>query len=111
MHISEAGGRTVASDIETAFGSVDLAILDAARLTASVMETKQTAVVPPAKFQRVVDSLSSSLVKIIEGRKDMVAAHRSLTVLKDESNLEVLDFGCFSVDEGIAASNGLKIEA
>lgn len=97
MHFSIAGGRTVAADINTMFGSVDTAILDTARLTASVMETKQGSDISPAKSQRVLDSLSAGFAKFVDGRKEMVAAHRALVVIKGESNLQVEDYGCYSV--------------
>ena len=99
MHISEAGGRTVAADINTAFGSFDAAILDTARLTASLMETKAASNVTPGRSQRVLDSIGTSINKLIEGRRDMVAAHRTLVAIKDESNLQVVDFGCLTLGE------------
>jgi len=99
MQVSEASGRVVAADIETAFNSVDLAILDVARLTTTVMEAKSDTVIAPARFQGVVDSMSASLAKIVEGRKAMVSAHRRLSSFKGQSNLAEVNFGCFSITE------------
>ena len=77
-------------------------ILDAARLTTSVMETKQGAAVSPGQSQKVLDSLTAGMSKIVDGRRDMVSAHRSLVVIKGESNLDVEDYGCFTVDANAA---------
>ena len=111
MHISEAGGRTVAADLQTVFGSVDLAILDTARLTISLMETEATSNITPARSQRVLDSIGASITKMIDSRKDMVSAHRTLIAIKGESNLDVVDFGCLTVGEGEEASLKAKVEA
>jgi hypothetical protein len=105
MHFSEAGGRTVATDLATFFGSIDAAILDAARLTSSVMETHQTATgVTPGQTQRVVDSLAEGLNMVVAGRRKLVATQRSLIALKGASNLDVVDYGCLTVEEASLAS-------
>lgn len=100
MRITNAGGRTVSTDLATAFGSFDAAILDTARLTTSIMETQQASVgIPPALAQRYMDSLAESLSKVVEGRRRMVDAHRALVVVKDGSNLAETDYGCWTVGE------------
>jgi len=95
MHLSEAGGRTVAADLETMFHGLDNSLLDATRLSMSVLETKAGTTLPPATFQRVLDSMMSGLSKMVDGRKSMVAMHRHLVTIKGESNLAEVDYGCF----------------
>lgn len=51
---------------------------------------------------------STGFAKIVEGRKDMVSAHRSLVAIKGESNLNVEDYGCFTID---SALDSTRIEA
>ena len=110
MHILEAGGRTVAKDLADVFGSFDAAILDVARLTTSIMETKQTAVgVTEAQSQRFIDSVADGFSKAVEGRRSIVAAQRALVLLKQGSNLDVYDFGCLGVDELQGASKLLPV--
>lgn len=95
MHqFSEAAGRTVAADLNNVFTSLDASILDAGRLTVSLMEGNVQARVAPARAQRVLDKVAASLAGVVQSRKDMVAAHQTLTALKQDSNLDVVDIGC-----------------
>jgi hypothetical protein len=95
MYLSDAGGRTVATDLDVMFAGVDNALLDAARLSASVLETKATSTLAPVTFQKVLDSMAASFTKIVDGRKSMVAMHRQLAAIKGQSNLAEVDYGCF----------------
>lgn len=97
MQFSEAGGRTVASDITSMFASVDQAVHDTARLTTSFMETVASSDTPPVRTQKVLEDLSAGFSKVVEGRKAMVSAQKSLILMKQQSNLDVYDFGCYSV--------------
>ncbi|MCW2365714.1 hypothetical protein M2333_001736 [Sphingobium sp. B11D3B] len=110
MDISEAGGRTIAADIETAFNSTDLALLDLARLTTSILETKRTTVIEPARFQKLLDDMSAALSNLVEGRRKMVAVHRALVLIKRESNLAEVDFGCFGIANRAAGKQPVDSE-
>jgi hypothetical protein len=93
-HFSDAAGRMVASDLAAAFTSFDNTILDTARLTVSMMEGKANSRLHPAKAQRVMDAVATSLARVVEGRKEMVSAHLSLIAIKGESNQRETDYGC-----------------
>lgn len=97
MQISNEGGQTVATDIETMFRSVDHALLDTVRLAGSIMETNVVSVIPPSRLQGALDSAVSGLSKLVEGRKDMIAMQRKLIAIKDESNLRETNYGCFKL--------------
>lgn len=89
-----AAGRTIASDVNSAFASLDVALLSAARLTVSMMEGQMGSDLPPSKGQRALNAVVSSMSRVVEGRRDMVSAHMSLVAIKGESNLDVVDLGC-----------------
>ncbi len=98
MRLSEAGGRAVATEISGMFKSVDTALFDAARLTATIMETNAASSVPPAHLQSALDSAAAGFTKLVEGRKDMVQMHRKLAFIKGESQHRETDWGCFGDD-------------
>lgn len=112
MQISRAGGQTVATDLIAMFSSVDSALSDTARLATSIMETSKLSAIPPARLQPALESAAASFAKLVDGRKDMVAMHRSLAVLKKNSDIDVFDFGCGRlIYEGIFGSKPEVITA
>jgi len=98
MHLSEAGGLAVATEISCMFKSVDAALFDTARLAATIMETNAASSVPPAHLQGALDSAAAGFAKLVEGRKDMVQMHRKLAFIKGESQHRETDWGCFGDD-------------
>lgn len=99
MHISDAGGRTVATDLVSMFASVDAALMEAAQLAGSIMQMNATSVIPPAHLQPALDSAAAGFVKFVQGRKDMVQMHRKLAWIKGESNQRETDWGCWRLVE------------
>lgn len=89
-----AAGHTVAADVRKVFDGIDDAVLDVARLTISIIEAKKGSNLSAVKGQRLLESMSAGMAKVLEGRKDMVSAHRTLVAIKGESNLDVVDYGC-----------------
>lgn len=92
---TQAAGQIVASDIRSTFESIDRAVHDAARLTTDFIEACVGAELAPARSQRVLKSLSDGIAKVVDGRGDMIQAQRTLVTIKDNSNLDVYDFGCW----------------
>lgn len=90
-----AAGQTVASDIRNAFESLDRAVHDAAQLASNFVEACKGSDLPPSRSQRVLKSLADSMTKAVESRADMIQAQRTMVSIKDNSNLEVYDFGCW----------------
>jgi hypothetical protein len=91
---TEAAGRTIASDVTSTFESLDVALLNAARLTVSMMEGQMGSALAPSKGQHVLNAVVSGMNRVVEGRRDMVSAHMSLIAIKNGSNLDVVDLGC-----------------
>ena len=91
------------------FNGLDNSLLDVARLSMSVLETKAGSTMPPATFQRVLDSMVSGMTKIVDGRKSMVAMHRHLVTIKGQSNLAEVDYGCFFATGAAKDSPGDEI--
>lgn len=95
---TQAAGQTVASDVRSAFDSLDRAVHDAARLATDFIEACAGSELPPARSQRVLKSLADGIAKVVDGRADMVQAQRTLVSIKTGSNLDVYDFGCWMDD-------------
>ncbi|WP_070153094.1 hypothetical protein [Sphingobium phenoxybenzoativorans] len=89
-----AAGHTVAADVRNVFSGIDGALLNTARLTVSLLEASEGADLSAAKGQKVLESVAAGFNKVVEGRKEIMTAHRALTVIKGESNLSVVDYGC-----------------
>ncbi len=107
---SHAAGHIVAADIREAFAGIDGALLNTARLVVSVLEAQSGADLAAVKGQRLFDALASSFNKVVEGRKDMVSAHRTMVTIKNESNLAVYDYGCLG-DGPLFAEAGEPVRA
>jgi hypothetical protein len=95
---TQAAGQTVASDVRSAFDSLDRAVHDAARLATDFIEACVGSELPPARSQRVLKSLADGITKFVDARADMVQAQRTLVSIKTGSNLDVFDFGCWMND-------------
>lgn len=94
-HFTVESVQAVAKDVRSVFASADSALHDAARLMIDFLVATEQADVCPAKTQKTLKAVSASIERIIEGRAELIRAHQTMTVLKDNSNLEVVDFGCW----------------
>jgi hypothetical protein len=87
-------GPVVAADTKNAVAAVDDALLNSARLFASIIEATQGSNLPVTESQKLLASMTSGLKAVLDGRGDMVAAIRQMTDIKGRSNFAPLDFGC-----------------
>ena len=100
IKLSVGAGQVIASDVTTAFQSTDNALLDTARLTASVLEGTATSGLNPRAKQRLLESIGSSFDRMLESRKEMVRAHSQMVVLQSQSNIAEVNFGCYEMPDG-----------
>lgn len=94
LNFRPGAGPVVATDTKNAVAAVDDALLNSARLIASVIEATQGSNLPVSESQKLLVSMSSGLQAVLNGRGDMVAAIRQMTDIKGRSNFAPLDFGC-----------------
>lgn len=96
MHkINNAAARVLADDLRAAFGSIDTSLQDTARLVGTFMETATSSDLAPSSTQRALRSMGDLISKAIDGRGDLIAAQRVMVSIKENSNLEVVDIGCW----------------
>lgn len=101
MHqFSAEAVRAVAHDVRSVFTNADSTVADAARLMIHFLEATQQGDVGPVQTQKTLKAVSASIEHVLEGRAQLIRAHQSMTVLKDDSNLAVVDFGCWFGREG-----------
>lgn len=94
LNFRPGAGPVMAADTKNAVAAVDDALLSSARLIASFIEATQGSNLPVAESQKLLASMTSGLQSVLDGRGNMVAAIRQLTVIKGRSNFAPLDFGC-----------------
>ncbi|HEX8653648.1 MAG TPA: hypothetical protein VF693_00285 [Allosphingosinicella sp.] len=94
LNFRPGAGPVVAADTKNAVAAVDDALLNSARLIASIIEATQGSNLPVGESQKLLVSMSSGLQAVLNGRGDMVAAIRQMTDIKGRSNFAPLDFGC-----------------
>jgi hypothetical protein len=87
-------GALVAADSQGTLKALDDAILSELKLCTTLMEAFQSNAVPIVSSQKLLNSMASGLNHIVAGRGEMATTLRQLTVLKQDSNLAVYDFGC-----------------
>lgn len=93
--LTEAAGRVISSDMVAVFHSTDNALMASARATTSLLEgTAQSGLHPRAK-QKLLESLSAGIAKMLEGRREMVSAHAQMVVIHRQSNIAPVGFGCW----------------
>lgn len=94
LNFRPGAGPVVATDTKNAVAAVDDALLNSARLIASIIEATQGSNLPVSESQKLLASMTSGLQSVLDGRGNMVAAIRQLTDIKGRSNFAPLDFGC-----------------
>jgi hypothetical protein len=87
-------GALVAADSKGTLKALDDAILSELKLCTTLVEAIQSNEVPIVSSQKLLNSMASGLNHIVAGRGEMATTLRQLTVLKQDSNLAVYDFGC-----------------
>ena len=87
-------GPVVAADTKNAVAAVDDALLNSARLIASIIEATQGSNLPVSESQKLYASMTSGLQSVLDGRSNMVDAIRQMTDIKGRSNFAPMDFGC-----------------
>lgn len=94
LNFRPGAGPVVATDTRNAVAAVDDALLNSARLIASIIEATQGSDLPVGESQKLLVSMSSGLQAVLNGRGDMVAAIRQMTDIKGRSNFAPVDLGC-----------------
>lgn len=94
LNFRPGAGPVVAADTKNAVAAVDDALLNSARLIASVIEATQGSNLPVGESQQLFSEMTSSLQSVLDGRGTMVSAIRRMTDMKGRSNFAPLDFGC-----------------
>jgi hypothetical protein len=94
LNFRPGAGPVVAADTKNAVAAVDDALLNSARLIASVIEATQGSNLPVGESQKLLASMTSGLQAVLDGRGNMVSAIRQMTDIKGRSNFAPLDFGC-----------------
>lgn len=87
-------GPVVATDTKNAVAAVDDALLNSARLFASIIEATQGSNLPVGESQKLLSSMTSGMQAVLDGRGNMVSVIRQMTTIKGRSNFAPLDFGC-----------------
>lgn len=94
LNFRPGAGPVVATDTKNAVAAVDDALLNSARLMASIIEATQGSNLPVGESQKLLASMTSGLQAVLEGRGSMVNAIRQMTIIKGRSNFAPLDVGC-----------------
>ncbi|HEY0013723.1 MAG TPA: hypothetical protein VGB79_12830 [Allosphingosinicella sp.] len=94
LNFRPGAGPVVAADTKNAVAAVDDALLNSARLIASVIEATQGSNLPVGESQRLLVEMTSGLQCVLDGRGNMVAAIRRMTDIKGRSNFAPMDYGC-----------------
>ncbi|MEA3016378.1 MAG: hypothetical protein QOI38_1100 [Sphingomonadales bacterium] len=94
LNFRPGAGPVVATDTKNAVAAVDDALLNSARLFASIIEATQGSNLPVGESQKLLTAMTSGLQAVLDGRGSMVSAIRQMTDIKGRSNFAPLDFGC-----------------
>lgn len=94
LNFRPGAGPVVAADTKNAVAAVDDALLNSARLIASVIEATQASNLPVVESQKLLTSMTSGLQAVLDGRGNMVCAIRQMTDIKGRSNFAPYDYGC-----------------
>src|SRR5215217_4121428 len=94
LNFRPGAGPVVAADTKNAVAAVDDALLNSARLIASVIEATQGSNLPVSESQKLLVEMTSGMQCVLDGRGNMVAAIRRMTDIKGRSNFAPVDVGC-----------------
>ena len=111
INFRPGAGPVVAADTKNAVAAVDDALLNSARLIASIIEATQGSDLPVGESQKLLASMTSGLQAVLDGRGSMVAAIRQMTVIKGRSNFAPVDYGCPEILPGAPTETSPTAEA
>jgi len=94
IELKEGAGLVVVGDVRNAVAAVDEALLNGARLCASVIEASQGANIPVQQSQVLLQAISQGMNRVVEGRSEFVIAIKQMAAIKGQSNLAPVDYGC-----------------
>ena len=94
LNFRPGAGAIVAADRQNMVNAVDDALINGARMCASIIEATQGSNLPAVQSQRLLRSMTAGLQHVVEGRGEIVATIRQLSAIKDRSNFAPEDFGC-----------------
>ena len=94
MHIDGNAVRIVAQDTRSSFASYDRAILDAARLSMTMLEANALSEVPARDSQIALRAIHESTGHLISARGSMVKLVGHLNSVKRRSNQAPMNVGC-----------------
>ena len=94
LNFRPGAGPIVAADTQNTVAAGDDALLNGARMCASIIEATQGSNLPAAQSQRLLSSMTAGLQRVVEGRGEIVATIRQLSVIKSRSNFAPENFGC-----------------
>ena len=94
LQFPEAAALVVAGDTRTTVTSIDRALLESARLTASILEASEGSGLPHSRKQKLLEGLSSGMNAIVASRAELGRVIAHLTAIKGVSNLRETADGC-----------------
>jgi|JI71714CRNA_FD_contig_51_45647_length_820_multi_2_in_0_out_0_2 hypothetical protein len=94
MHIDGNAVRIVAQDTRSSFASYDRAILDAARLSVTMLEATALSEVPARESQIALRTIHESTGHLISARGSMVKLVGHLNAVKRRSDQAPMNVGC-----------------
>lgn len=94
IELKEGAGLVVAGDVQSTVAAVDDALLQSARMCASVIEATRGARIPVQETQQLLRAISQSLNLVLDGRGELVTAIRQMNNIKGHSNLAPVNYGC-----------------
>ncbi|WP_446654686.1 hypothetical protein [Blastomonas sp.] len=94
MHIDGNAVRIVAQDTRSSFASYDRAILDAARLSVTMMEANALSEVPARDSQIALRTLHESTGHLLSARGSMVKLVGHFNSVKRRSDQAPMNVGC-----------------
>jgi type IV secretory pathway ATPase VirB11/archaellum biosynthesis ATPase len=92
--IKESTARVVAGDAQSMVSALDMALLQQARLCASIVETAAESQLPISSSQPVLAAMTEGMNRLVDSRASMEAAIRKMSVIQRNSNLGAVSFGC-----------------
>jgi hypothetical protein len=94
MHIDGNAVRIVAGDTRSSFASYDRALLDAARLSMTMLEANGLSEVPARDSQIALRTIHESTGHLISARGSMIKLVGHLNAIKRRSDQAPMSVGC-----------------
>lgn len=94
VEIKHGTAKVVAADTQAMTASLDEALLQQARLCATLVEAAGETELSIVESQPVLEAVAASMVKLVESRSSVAVAVKQLTGIQRRSNLAEVSFGC-----------------